>query len=113
MFTAGAFVGAFIGGPLADWLGRRWTMIIGSAIFCVGGALQTAGVHLSHMYSGRLIAGLVVRITEKPLCYAYADIVYLGSASACWSCPWVYIRLSLPTLIFGDGLSPCNNLCWE
>lgn len=57
MFTAGAFFGALFGGPVADYLGRRWTMIGGAAIFVLGGALQTAGVNLGYMYSGRLIAG--------------------------------------------------------
>lgn len=57
MFTAGAFFGALFGGTTADYLGRRWTMVFGSAIFILGGALQTAGVNLAYMYSGRLIAG--------------------------------------------------------
>lgn len=59
LFTAGAFVGAFLGGPSADRLGRRVTMIVGSVVFCLGGALQTAGVDLDYMYSGRLFAGYV------------------------------------------------------
>ena len=57
LFTAGAFVGAFLGGPSADWLGRRTTMIVGSVVFCLGGVLQTAGVNINYMYSGRLFAG--------------------------------------------------------
>ncbi|CEN60235.1 hypothetical protein ASPCAL02676 [Aspergillus calidoustus] len=59
-FTAGAFVGAFIGGLSADRLGRRITLMMGSALFCLGGALQTAGIHLSYVISGRLIAGIGV-----------------------------------------------------
>lgn len=57
MFTAGAFFGAFLGGPTADYLGRRWTMICGAMIFNLGGSLQTAGVAIAYMYSGRFIAG--------------------------------------------------------
>lgn len=52
LFTAGAFVGAFLGGPSADWLGRRTTMIVGSVVFLLGGALQTAAVNIDYMYSG-------------------------------------------------------------
>lgn len=57
LFTAGPFVGAFLGSPSADWFGRRTTMIVGSLVFCLGGALQTAGVDINYMYTGRLFAG--------------------------------------------------------
>ena len=42
VLSAGTFFGALIAGDLADWIGRRWTIISGCAIFCVGNVLQTA-----------------------------------------------------------------------
>ena len=57
IFTGGAFVGAAIGGPSGDWIGRRFTIMLGAAIFIVGGALQTGAVTLSYLYSGRFLAG--------------------------------------------------------
>jgi MFS family permease len=43
-------------------LGRRWTILGGAIIFCLGGALQTGAQSLSYLYAGRLIAGLGVGI---------------------------------------------------
>lgn len=42
LFTGGAFFGAFFAGPTSDWVGRRWTILIGSVIFILGGCLQTS-----------------------------------------------------------------------
>lgn len=60
VFTGGAFVGAGLAGPCGDWLGRRLTVLMGSVIFLVGGALQTGAQSLDYLYSGRLISGLGV-----------------------------------------------------
>jgi MFS family permease len=62
VFTGGAFFGAAAGGPMGDKLGRRWTILGGAIIFCLGGALQTGAQSLSYLYAGRLIAGLGVGI---------------------------------------------------
>ena len=60
MFTTGAFFGAGLAGPSGDYLGRRWTITIGSIIFCLGGALQTGAPSIEYLYSGRFLAGLGV-----------------------------------------------------
>jgi len=60
LFTGGAFCGAFFGGPLGDILGRRITIIIGSVMFLLGGALQTGASNLEFLYSGRFFAGFGV-----------------------------------------------------
>jgi MFS family permease len=57
IFTAGAFVGAGIGGPSGDAVGRRFTIIVGAIIFCIGGALQTGAETISYLYGGRFLAG--------------------------------------------------------
>lgn len=62
LFTAGAFFGAGFAGPLADWLGRRLTLLTGSVIFVLGGGLQAGAKTLNFLYSGRAIAGLGVGI---------------------------------------------------
>lgn len=60
VFTGGAFFGAAVAGFLGDKLGRRWTILIGAVVFCLGGALQTGAMSLAYLYSGRAIAGLGV-----------------------------------------------------
>ncbi|GAB1319323.1 hypothetical protein MFIFM68171_09533 [Madurella fahalii] len=62
VFTAGAFFGAAAAGPMGDKLGRRWTILAGALVFCLGGALQTGAQALSYLYSGRAIAGLGVGV---------------------------------------------------
>lgn len=60
LFTGGAFFGAMFAGPAGDYLGRRLTILLGSIIFCLGGAVQTAAQNLDYLYSGRVIAGVGV-----------------------------------------------------
>jgi MFS family permease len=59
LFTGGCFVGAFAAG-FADRLGRRGTILLGCGIFIIGGIVQTAGVVISMLYIGRLLAGIGV-----------------------------------------------------
>ncbi|KAK3207375.1 hypothetical protein GRF29_103g829583 [Pseudopithomyces chartarum] len=60
ILSAGTFFGAIIAGDLADFIGRRLTIILGCLIFVVGGILQTASTGLNVMVGGRLIAGFGV-----------------------------------------------------
>jgi MFS family permease len=45
-------------GPTGDALGRKLTIFIGSWVFCLGGALQTAAQSLKYLYAGRCLAGV-------------------------------------------------------
>lgn len=49
-----------IAGDLADFIGRRTTIITGCAVFCLGAALQTASSSYGLLIAGRLIAGFGV-----------------------------------------------------
>jgi SP family sugar:H+ symporter-like MFS transporter len=60
ILSAGTFFGALIAGDLADWFGRRTTIITGCGIFSVGVVLQTASTSLGLMVAGRLVAGFGV-----------------------------------------------------
>ncbi|OBT66907.1 hypothetical protein VE03_04156 [Pseudogymnoascus sp. 23342-1-I1] len=60
ILSCGTFFGAIAAGDIADFIGRRPTIILGSAIFSVGAILQTASTTLAVMVVGRLIAGLGV-----------------------------------------------------
>ncbi|KAH8818525.1 general substrate transporter [Hyaloscypha sp. PMI_1271] len=60
ILSAGTFFGAIFAGDLADWFGRRTTIIAGCLIFIVGVILQTASTSLGLLVAGRLIAGFGV-----------------------------------------------------
>jgi len=60
ILSCGTFFGALIAGDVADFIGRKWTIIIGCVIFTVGCILETASTSLGVMVPGRLIAGLGV-----------------------------------------------------
>lgn len=60
ILSAGTFFGAIIAGDLADFIGRRTTVIAGCFVFIVGVILQTASTALALLVVGRLIAGFGV-----------------------------------------------------
>jgi sugar porter (SP) family MFS transporter len=63
ILSCGTFFGALIAGDLADWIGRKWTVIIGCIIYMIGCVIQmiTSPEHaLGPIVAGRLIAGLGV-----------------------------------------------------
>ncbi|EPS28529.1 Major facilitator-type transporter ecdD [Penicillium oxalicum] len=60
ILSAGTFFGALLAGDLADWFGRRTTVIGGCFIFIVGVVLQTASSSLGLLVAGRLVAGFGV-----------------------------------------------------
>ena len=60
ILSAGTFFGALFAGSLADWIGRRSTIIAGCGVFSVGVAFQVASTTVSVLVPGRLIAGVGV-----------------------------------------------------
>lgn len=61
ILSCGTFFGALIAGDIADFIGRRLTIIIGCLIFCVGCVLQIASTNQTVLFVfGRLVAGLGV-----------------------------------------------------
>jgi len=63
ILSVGTFFGAVIAGDVAEWIGRKWTVILGCVIYMVGVVVQmiTSPEHaLGPIVAGRLIAGLGV-----------------------------------------------------
>ncbi|SLM34351.1 mfs monosaccharide transporter [Lasallia pustulata] len=60
ILEVGAFVASICVGRIGDMIGRRRTILYGSMIFFVGGALQTFATGMPMMLIGRIIAGLGV-----------------------------------------------------
>lgn len=57
ILSAGTFIGAVLSGDIADFIGRRTTIILGCFIFSVGVILQVAASAYGLLVAGRLIAG--------------------------------------------------------
>ncbi|KAK4459873.1 putative glucose transporter rco-3 [Cladorrhinum samala] len=61
ILSCGTFFGALIAGDLADFIGRRLTIIIGCLVFCVGCILEIASTNQTALFvMGRLVSGLGV-----------------------------------------------------
>lgn len=60
ILEVGAFISSLSVGKIGDIIGRRRTILYGSMIFFVGGALQTMATGMAMMMVGRFIAGLGV-----------------------------------------------------
>lgn len=60
ILSAGTFFGALIAGDVADFIGRRVTIIVGCIIFVVGVILQVASTTVPLLVVGRVIAGIGV-----------------------------------------------------
>ncbi|PQE25748.1 high affinity glucose transporter RGT2 protein [Rutstroemia sp. NJR-2017a BBW] len=60
ILSAGTFFGAIIAGDVADYIGRRMTIISGCFVFCIGCIMETAATGVPLMAVGRFFAGLGV-----------------------------------------------------
>jgi len=60
ILSAGTFFGALMAGDLADYFGRRTTIIAGCGVFMIGIILQTAATYWKLLVAGRAIAGIGV-----------------------------------------------------
>lgn len=76
LFTGGAFFGAMFASPTTSFLGRRWTIVIGSLVFILGGGLQTGAPHISYLMAGRFLAGLGVGFLTMIIPLYQAEIAH-------------------------------------
>jgi MFS family permease len=98
ILSCGTFFGALIAGDLADRMGRKWTVIMGCAIYCIGVVIQMITGHgdpLACIVVGRLIAGLGVGFESAIVILYMSEIVsYTLSTSA--SLPLLTASLLVP-----------------
>lgn len=74
ILSAGTFFGAVLAGDLADWFGRRTTIILGCVVFTVGVILQIASSTLGMIVPGRLIAGFGVGFVSATIILYMSEI---------------------------------------
>ncbi|KAI0248196.1 general substrate transporter [Lactifluus subvellereus] len=61
---AGSFVGALLVSYVADWIGRKNTVILSGLVWVVGSILQCAAVDREMLITGRVISGISVGIAS-------------------------------------------------
>ena len=61
-FLVGGMIGAFIVALLADWIGRRRSILVGSIVFIVGVTLHVFSPGIEVFYVGRVVSGIGVGI---------------------------------------------------
>jgi len=64
VLSIGTFIGALLGAPVADILGRKWGIVLATVVFDVGVAMQVASTALGLFIAGRIIAGLGVGLVS-------------------------------------------------
>jgi len=64
ILSAGTFFGALGAAPIADRIGRRWSLIASSIVFIFGVILQVAATHLPLFVAGRFFAGFGVGLVS-------------------------------------------------
>ena len=57
-------IGALLGAPVADIIGRRIGIVCSTLVFCLGVALQTGALNLATFVVGRVFAGLGVGLVS-------------------------------------------------
>lgn len=60
ILSAGTFFGALGAAPVADFVGRRWSLISSTLVFTLGVVLQTAATSIPLFLAGRFFAGFGV-----------------------------------------------------
>jgi MFS family permease len=91
----GAFISSLLVGRVGDVIGRRKTILYGSIVFFIGGALQTFANGIPMMIVGRVIAGLGVGALSTIVPVYQSEI----SVSTPFPSPCVLISLSLPEVL--------------
>lgn len=58
IYEIGCFFGSLLALVFGEKIGRKRTIMLGSLILCVGGALQASAYSIAHLIVGRIVAGL-------------------------------------------------------
>ncbi|KAH8826028.1 MSTA protein [Flagelloscypha sp. PMI_526] len=74
ILSAGTFFGALFAGWLADFIGRRLTIVVACVLFIVGVILQTASSTVGLLVGGRVVAGFAVGIISATVILYMSEI---------------------------------------
>lgn len=83
ILSAGTFFGALIAGDVAEFIGRKWTVIMGCFIYTLGVIIQVATTPnhtaLATMTAGRFVAGLGVGFESAIVILYMSEIVSIAT----------------------------------
>jgi SP family sugar:H+ symporter-like MFS transporter len=74
ILSAGTFFGALFAGSLADWIGRRLTIISACLVFIVGVIIQITATSVGGLVAGRTVAGFGVGIVSTTVILYMSEI---------------------------------------
>ena len=88
ILSVGTFFGALFAAPAADFLGRRWSVVVAVLVFAVGVAMQVAALALPLFVIGRVFAGLGVGMVSMliPMYQSECSPKWIRSVSHHFSC---------------------------
>ncbi|PWY79758.1 hypothetical protein BO83DRAFT_375703, partial [Aspergillus eucalypticola CBS 122712] len=96
ILEVGAFISSLLVGRLGDLIGRRKTILYGSIVFFIGGALQAFATGLPMMMAGRIVAGLgvgalstIVPVYQSEISCVMGALLGVGSLIICESPRWL------------------------
>ena len=58
IFAVGGMLGSLPAGVIADFIGRKWTMMINNGVAVLGICLQSLAIHPCMLIAGRLVIGI-------------------------------------------------------
>jgi len=109
ILSLGTFLGAIIGGDVADFIGRKWTVIMGCCIYILGVVIQMithGSASLAEIVVGRVIAGIGVGFESAIV------ILYMSEIVSCLL-HWHYPDATPLTLsVAGPAQSPWRPRRW-
>lgn len=92
ILSAGTFFGAIIAGDVAEFIGRKWTVILGCLIYVLGVVIQIATTPnssaLATMVVGRFVAGLGVGFESAIVILYMSEIVSKPAYQPLPNHPW-------------------------
>ncbi|KAH6681116.1 glucose transporter rco-3 [Plectosphaerella plurivora] len=60
ILSAGTAIGALLSAPIGDTIGRRLSLLVAVAVFCIGGVVQVCATNIPMLLVGRFFAGVGV-----------------------------------------------------
>lgn len=87
---AGGMVGALGAGPIADRVGRRRTLLLGSTLLLLGGILFTVAPTLETLIAGRMLAGVAIGISTNLASLLVVELAPVEKRGALSTIPYFF-----------------------